>query len=70
MIIDTPLLFWAEEHRPAAFLTVSTINTDIDAQLSTISHSSRILKLEMTAQTWKIVSLDLCYLIYTKALYN
>lgn len=22
MVIDTPLLFWAEEHRPAAFLTV------------------------------------------------
>jgi len=22
MILDTPLLFWAEEHRPAAFLTV------------------------------------------------
>jgi pre-mRNA-processing factor 8 len=21
--LDTPLLFWAEEHRPAAFLTVS-----------------------------------------------
>jgi pre-mRNA-processing factor 8 len=24
MTIDTPLLFWAEEHRPAAFLTVSS----------------------------------------------
>lgn len=23
MMLDTPLLFWAEEHRPAAFLTVS-----------------------------------------------
>ncbi len=23
MTLDTPLLFWAEEHRPAAFLTVS-----------------------------------------------
>lgn len=22
MILDAPLLFWAEEHRPAAFLTV------------------------------------------------
>jgi pre-mRNA-processing factor 8 len=22
MVLDTPLLFWAEEHRPAAFLTV------------------------------------------------
>jgi len=24
MTLDTPLLFWAEEHRPAAFLTVSS----------------------------------------------
>ena len=23
MTLDTPLLFWAEEHRPAAFLSVS-----------------------------------------------
>jgi hypothetical protein len=23
MILDTPLLFWAEEHRPNAFLAVS-----------------------------------------------
>lgn len=26
MTLDTPLLFWAEEHRPAAFLTVSSIS--------------------------------------------
>ena len=26
MILDTPLLFWAEEHRPAAFLTVSSLH--------------------------------------------
>lgn len=26
MSIDTPLLFWAEEHRPAAFLTVSVFH--------------------------------------------
>jgi pre-mRNA-processing factor 8 len=25
MMLDTPLLFWAEEHRPAAFLTVSPL---------------------------------------------
>lgn len=24
MQLDTPLLFWAEEHRPAAFISVST----------------------------------------------
>ena len=24
--LDTPLLFWAEEHRPAAFLTVGFVN--------------------------------------------
>ena len=23
--LDTPLLFWAEEHRPAAFLTFTTM---------------------------------------------
>jgi len=27
MTLDTPLLFWAEEHRPAAFLTVSIWNS-------------------------------------------
>jgi pre-mRNA-processing factor 8 len=27
MTIDNPLLFWAEEHRPAAFLTVSPLST-------------------------------------------
>lgn len=27
MTLDTPLLFWAEEHRPAAFLTVSCCHT-------------------------------------------
>lgn len=26
MTLDTPLLFWAEEHRPAAFLTVSHLS--------------------------------------------
>lgn len=30
MTLDTPLLFWAEEHRPAAFLTVSGNVSSID----------------------------------------
>jgi hypothetical protein len=25
MILDTPLMFWAEEHRPAAFLSVRSV---------------------------------------------
>ena len=27
MVLDTPLLFWAEEHRPAAFISVSAVTT-------------------------------------------
>ena len=39
MTLDTPLLFWAEEHRPAAFLTVSfcgccIINPVVDIHFS------------------------------------
>ena len=30
MTLDTPLLFWAEEHRPAAFLSVSSIIVQAD----------------------------------------
>ena len=29
MTLDTPLLFWAEEHRPAAFLTVSIVHLSV-----------------------------------------
>lgn len=29
MTLDTPLLFWAEEHRPAAFLSVSLASCSI-----------------------------------------
>ncbi len=36
MTLDTPLLFWAEEHRPAAFLTVS-YNVAISFDVSLIS---------------------------------
>jgi pre-mRNA-processing factor 8 len=31
IILDTPLLFWAEEHRPAAFLTVSSFSFPLPA---------------------------------------
>jgi pre-mRNA-processing factor 8 len=34
MILDTPLLFWAEEHRPAAFLTVRLLSFAKDTLLS------------------------------------
>lgn len=39
MTLDTPLLFWAEEHRPAAFLTVS-LYTLVFAHLMLTSLSS------------------------------
>ena len=29
MTLDTPLLFWAEQHRPAAFLTVRYFNYNV-----------------------------------------
>lgn len=31
MILDTPLLFWAEEHRPAAFLTFANLEQGEDS---------------------------------------
>ncbi len=34
MTLDTPLLFWAEEHRPAAFLTVSFWSLSLDVLVS------------------------------------
>ena len=35
MVLDTPLLFWAEEHRPAAFLSVSPLMTSFVSSLLT-----------------------------------
>jgi len=31
MTLDTPLLFWAEEHRPAAFLTFANLEQGEDS---------------------------------------
>ena len=31
MTLDTPLLFWAEEHRPAAFLTFASLEQGEDS---------------------------------------
>lgn len=31
MTLDTPLLFWAEEHRPAAFLSFANLETGDDS---------------------------------------
>ena len=57
MTLDTPLLFWAEQHRPAAFLTVSDISPLIHNIYSTVARSLRTWKLAMTAQTLKTASL-------------
>lgn len=67
MTLDTPLLFWAEEHRPAAFLTVSTFMlVSIRQVLTFSSFSSLISSKERTAQTLKIALLDsvVIYLSY------
>jgi pre-mRNA-processing factor 8 len=31
VVLDTPLPFWAEQHRPAAFLTFATMETGEDS---------------------------------------
>ena len=43
MILDTPLLFWAEEHRPAAFLTV---------RLSLLCQMRPLLSIHFSSQAW------------------
>ena len=65
MILDTPLLFWAEEHRPAAFLTVSfdhylTLCVSLTCQC--LPHrSSQILKLARILPTLRTASSDSSY---------
>lgn len=64
MTLDTPLLFWAEEHRPATFLTVRTLPTIYTEELSVLInflYSSRILSRAMTVRTWKIALLDVSF---------
>ena len=50
--LDTPLLFWAEEHRPAAFLSVSShhgMEVLVHTLTCVLSSSLPISKPEMTA---------------------
>ena len=50
--LDTPLLFWAEEHRPAAFLSVSShhgMEVFVHTLTRVFSSSLPISKPEMTA---------------------
>ena len=64
MTLDTPLLFWAEEHRPATFLTVRTLPTIFTEGFSVLIgflYSLRILSREMTVRTWKIALLDVSF---------
>jgi len=61
MILDTPLLFWAEEHRPAAFLTVSLAVLHLPPAILTIScvlSSLQILSKAKIVQMLKTVLLD------------
>lgn len=57
MTLDTPLHFWAEPHRPAAFLTVSCFSLYMFALilLRAFYSSLQILKRATTAPMLKIV---------------
>lgn len=59
MTLDTPLLFWAEQHRPTAFLTVCCI-THIDRENESDLDPNSLLtwRQETTAPMWRIVSLN------------
>ena len=63
MTLDTPLLFWAEEHRPAAFLTVSLRCPSVSPPVPVLIHpsrsSSRTSRRATTARTLKIALRDL-----------
>lgn len=47
MTLDTPLLFWAEEHRPAAFLSVSWSCIPLTVQMFTICSFPQFANLEV-----------------------
>ena len=65
MTLDTPLLFWAEEHRPAAFLTVSAVGCRISTRvLTAICPSSRTWSLEMIVLTWRTAWRDSIVVVY------
>ena len=54
--LDTPLLFWAEEHRPAAFISVSRNHACFVALVSNSVSSLPTSRQEMTAPTSKTTS--------------
>jgi len=57
--LDTPLLFWAEEHRPAAFLTVSSGSyLLLRIPLTCSCRSSQVLNRVRTRLMLKIASSD------------
>ena len=65
MQLDTPLLFWAEEHRPAAFISVSILPLVFALLVITplivpvpLSYSSQAWRAEMTVPMSKIALLD------------
>ena len=61
MALDTPLLFWAKEHRPAVFLTVSSpISWCLCLFLMLdVFHSFQRWSRATTAPTWRTASHDL-----------
>lgn len=69
--LDTPLLFWAEEHRPAAFLSVSQhFQVNVRLALTFIFYSLPISRLEMIAQMWIITSLSFFVVDHNSILYR
>lgn len=51
--LDTPLPFWAEAHRPAAFLSVSTAFANIVYDPNTSTNTHPINYLFNSSPTWK-----------------
>jgi hypothetical protein len=58
MTLDTPLLFWAEEHRPAAFLSVSLYCLDYHVMHAHNFSSSQTSRQETIVPTSKTAWLD------------
>jgi pre-mRNA-processing factor 8 len=54
IVLDTPLPFWAEQHRPNAFLSVSFVHTTNDSAFTDISaRSLQTWRRVTTLLTWK-----------------
>jgi pre-mRNA-processing factor 8 len=76
MVLDTPLLFWAEEHRPAAFLTVSlAFHRPLCVPLMYLCRSLQILKLARIRLMLRTASSDRQYfhyssIVFSSTLYN